>query len=180
MLLPCYLPISLQHMWTTYVVNTTEYVSAIVDWLSDAVWMHTVSQLAVAPPPSTQLPLKEIAVHIGFSTRPLALSSTGYRAVLGFIPVSDLNFHHLNWSRPFTQGTKMQTKWLLTIEKCICQTTSAIDEGVLKNVSKESMNRKEKVQNSRLPASVWLYYLCSLSLCSSDYIPLFFCLSFVS
>ena len=55
-------------------------------------------------------------------------------------------------------------------EKCICQTTSAIDEGVLKNVSEESMKRKEKV-HSRLPASVLLSNLCSLSV--ADHIPLF-------
>lgn len=58
-------------------------------------------------------------------------------------------------------------------EKCICQTTSAIDEGVLKNVSGESMERKEKVHSSRLPASVLLSNLCFLSICSSDKIPLF-------
>ena len=44
-------------------------------------------------------------------------------------------------------------------EKCICQTTSTIDEGVLKNVSEQSMKRKEKVHSRRLPASVLLYYL---------------------
>lgn len=49
-------------------------------------------------------------------------------------------------------------------EKCICQTTSAIDEGVLKNVSEESMKGKETVHSHRLPVSVLLYYVCSLSL----------------
>lgn len=53
-------------------------------------------------------------------------------------------------------------------EKCICQTTSAIDEGVLKNVSGESMERKKKVYNSRLPVSVLLSNMCFLSICSSD------------
>lgn len=59
-------------------------------------------------------------------------------------------------------------------EKCICQTTSAIDEGVLKNVSEESMERKGKstaVDYQRVFCSI----ICalSLSLCSSDCIPLF-------
>lgn len=49
-------------------------------------------------------------------------------------------------------------------EEYICQTTSAIDEGVLKNVSEESMKRKEKGHGSRLLVNVSLYYLCYLSL----------------
>lgn len=48
-------------------------------------------------------------------------------------------------------------------EKCVCQTTSAIDEGVLKNVSAQSIEKKEKVtvddQQSQLS-----YSMCDFSL----------------
>lgn len=71
------------------------------------------------------------------------------------------------------QGYKLNDYWLLNVWKMHLSDHLCYWWGCIKNVSQESMKRKEKVQNSRLPVSVWLYYLCSLSLCSSDYIPPF-------
>lgn len=59
-------------------------------------------------------------------------------------------------------------------EKCICQTTTGIDEGVLKIVSVGSMQRKEKVHSCGLPVGLYGSLICALSLCTFDSIPLFF------
>lgn len=69
----------------------------------------------------------------------VSLWSMGDRASISFISASDLNFHHPDWSRPFTQETQIQIKWLLTLKclkncLCICQSSSAIDGAVLKKL----------------------------------------------
>lgn len=53
-------------------------------------------------------------------------------------------------------------------EKCICQTTSAIDEGALK------MFLSNQWSGRRKPIAVVLFSpICALARCSSNYIPLF-------
>lgn len=75
-----------------------------------------------------------------------------HRALISFISASDLNSHHPDWLRPFTQETQIQIKWLLTLKclkncLCICQTTSAIDEAVLKK--KKKLHLKNQWRGSR-------------------------------
>lgn len=75
-----------------------------------------------------------------------------HRALISFISASDLNFHHPDWSRPFTQEAQIQIKWLLTLKclkncLCICQTTSTIDETILKNLHLKNQRRGSR--NSR-------------------------------
>lgn len=68
-------------------------------------------------------------------------------------------------------------------EKCICQTTGAIDGCVLKgkkNASNESIKKKEEVHDDRQHASVWLNYLCFSSSSSIPTVLLFFLLFLLS
>lgn len=56
-------------------------------------------------------------------------------------------------------GAQIQIKWLLTLKcskngLCICQSTSVIDEAVLKTASEESMKRKQKLSICNLQFSI--------------------------
>lgn len=85
---------------------------------TQTLWFEPLSFNSVAPVPHntvTDLHLREMAVCIGFSYSCMHCAPLHTEESSGsFACLIYSNFHHLNWSRPFTQGTKMQTKWLLT------------------------------------------------------------------
>lgn len=87
----------------------------IVYWLPDTLTMPEPARRGSYTNSSNWSPIERDSRTYRFFVQPLALRSTGYRGALHFGPVSDLfKFSSQLIETLYTQGTKIQTKWLLT------------------------------------------------------------------